>query len=118
MTEIPQVFRILQKEALERPRSSPTGEVGRLFSSAGMEAVWVSKQDEDVDPEWFSQPMVDLILVVQGQLRVEFERPDLPVRVLDPGDLLVLPPNMRCRAYRWPRERREATVFLAVYPHV
>jgi hypothetical protein len=33
------------------------------------------------------------------------------------GDLLVLPANTRCRAYRWPRDSRTAAVFLAVYPH-
>jgi hypothetical protein len=29
---------------------------------------------------------------------------------------IVLPPNTRCRAYRWPRDQREASIFLAVYP--
>jgi quercetin dioxygenase-like cupin family protein len=60
--------------------------------------------------------MVDLILVVQGKLKVEFERPGLSPCVLEPGDLMVVPPDTRCRAYRWPRDAREAAVFLAVYP--
>ncbi|HET7089860.1 MAG TPA: hypothetical protein VFL17_14580 [Anaerolineae bacterium] len=111
----PQVFRILCGDAVET-RHTPYGSVGTVFSGEGIEAVWVSKQDEAIEPGWFSQSTVDLILVVQGQLHVEFERPDLAPRVLEPGNLLVLPANTRCRAYRWPRDRKEATVFLAVYP--
>ena len=111
----PRHYRTLHGEALEFS-SSPTGRVGRVFRGAGMEAVWVWKQDEAVDSEWFSQPMVDLILVAQGQLRVEFEQAIQEPRLLSPGDLLVLPPEERCRANRWPRDRREATVFFAVYP--
>ncbi len=113
----PRVFRLLCEDAL-KIQHTPFGKVGRVFKGKGLEAVWVSKQEEAIDPEWFSQPMVDLIVVLQGQLRVEFE-PRTGVGgplVLDPGDLLVLPPNTRCRAYRWPRDRKEATVFLAVYP--
>lgn len=111
----PRVFRILREDALEI-KLTPFGSVGKVFSGEGIEAVWVSKRDEAVDPDWFSQPMVDLIILVQGQLRVEFEQEDQAPLVLDPGDLLVLPPDTRCRAYHWPRDRKEATVFLAVYP--
>jgi quercetin dioxygenase-like cupin family protein len=114
MTQI-RTFNLLEADALE-VTETPFGRVGRLHTGEGIEAVWVSKQDEAVDPDWFSQPMVDLIVVLQGQLRVEFEAPDQADRVLDPGDLLVLPADTRCRAYRWPRDRQEATVFLAVYP--
>lgn len=111
----PCVFRILRGDALGT-NQQPTGGVGRVFSGEGIEAVWVSKREEAIDPGWFSQPMVDLIVVLQGQLRVEFEQEVLAPLVLDPGDLLVLPSDTRCRAYRWPRDRKEATVFLAVYP--
>ena len=113
--ERPRVFRILREDALE-VKHTPFGSVGKVFSGQGIEAVWVSKRDEAIDPEWFSQPAVDLIVVLQGQLRVEFEREDMAPLVLDPGDLLVLSPDTRCRAYRWPRERKEASLFLAVYP--
>ena len=57
-----------------------------------------------------------MILVVQGQLKVEFESPDQPDRVLGVGEALVLPPRMRCRAYRWPRDASQATIFVAAYP--
>jgi len=108
-------FNILNDEALEITHSA-YGSVGRLFTGDGLEAVWVKKEAEEIDPDWFIQPVVDLILVVQGNLKVEFERTDLEPRVLKPGDMLVLPADTRCRAYRWPRDAAEATIFLAVYP--
>ena len=111
----PQILNILQDDALEITHSA-YGRVGRLFTGEGFEAVWVKKEAEEIDPGWFIQPVVDLILVVQGKLRVEYDTPDLSPRVLAPGEMLVLPANTRCRAYRWPREAKEGTVFLAVYP--
>ncbi len=111
----PLVFNVLRGEAQGITRSQ-YGSVGQLFTGEGLEAVWVAKQDETIDPGWFSQGQVDLILVVQGELRFEFERTDLSARVLAPGDFMVLPANTRCRAYRWPRERPGASVFVAVYP--
>ncbi|HSB39858.1 MAG TPA: hypothetical protein VLD13_12280 [Gaiellaceae bacterium] len=33
-----------------------------------------------------------------------------------PFGKLILDAGTRCRAYRWPREAPEATVFLAAYP--
>ena len=111
----PQSFNLLNDESLEIIYS-PYGSVGRIFSGEGLEAVWVKKEAEEIDPSWFEQPMVDLILVVQGQLKVEFEREDLDKRLLGPGEMLVLPANTRCRAYRWPREAKIGTIFLAVYP--
>jgi hypothetical protein len=115
VAQAPQVFHMLRGDAVSA-RSAPTGTVGTLFSGAGIEAVWVAKQEDVIDPDWFSQPMVDLIAVMQGQVRVEFAQEGLMPVVLAPGDLLVLPPNTRCRAYRWPRDQREASIFLAVYP--
>lgn len=113
--DIPRIFHFLREDALEI-HPSPFGSVGKIFSGEGVEAVWVKKQSEEIDPDWFSQPMVDLIFVVKGKLKMEFEHSDLSPCVLEPGDLLVLPLNTRCRAYRWPRDAEEATVFLAVYP--
>ncbi len=111
----PQIFNLLQGEALDISHSA-YGSVGRLFTGEGLEAVWVKKEAEEIDPGWFVQSTVDLILVVQGQLKVEYERPDLEPRILRPGEMLILPPGTRCRAYRWPREAKEGTIFLAVYP--
>ena len=113
--DAPKAYNILKDEAIEVTQSA-YGSVGRIFTGEGLEAVWVKKEAEEIDPGWFVQPMVDLILVVQGKLRVEYERKDLSPRVLSPGEMLVLPPNTRCRAYRWPRDAKGATIFLAVYP--
>ena len=113
--EKPQVFHVLKGEALE-VKQSAYGSVGELFSGDGIEAVWVKKQAEEIDPGWFSQSTVDLIIVKQGKLRFEFEREDIPALELEAGDMLVLPANTHCRAYRWPRDAETAAVFVAVYP--
>lgn len=110
----PRVFSVLRGEAL-RTRSGPFGEVGTLCSAGGIEVAWVSKHGEQVDPDWFRPDQVNVLLVVQGQLKVEFESAARPDRVLAAGDVLVLP-GRRCRAYRWPRDAAEATIFLAACP--
>jgi hypothetical protein len=132
------VFNVLHGEA-SRVRSTPFGDVGSLFSGSGIELVWVRKQDEPIDEDWFCSDEVDLILVIQGQLKFEFEAltggvltggaltggeladgaltDNAPTDlVLDVGDVLVLPAGQRCRAYRWPRDARTPTVFVAAYP--
>ena len=65
MTEIPRVFDLLRGDATETT-SSPFGAVGLVHSGEGIEVVWVSKQAERLDPDWFSTETVDLLLVVQG----------------------------------------------------
>jgi len=111
----PQTLRIVEGQARE-VRQTPYGSVGILFRGEGLEAVWVCKQQEAIDPEWFSQDRVDLLVVLQGQLKVEFADSDLQPCILQPGDLLILPAQTSCRAYRWPREAEQATIFLAIYP--
>jgi uncharacterized protein len=111
----PRIFDVLHGGAGEL-RSGPFGDVGTMFSGHGIEVVWVSKLGESVDDNWFWSHEEDVILVVQGQLKVEFETPDQPDRVLGIGEALVLPPRMRCRAYRWPRDASQATIFVAAYP--
>ena len=76
-----QVFNVLQGEA-RQIRSTPFGDVGTVFSGRGMELVWVSKHGEPVDDSWFRMKAVDLIMVLQGQLKLEFESPGLDDRVL------------------------------------
>lgn len=110
-----EVFNVLRGEA-SQIRSTPFGDVGTMFSGRGIEVVWVSKLGEPVDEDWFSAEEIDLILVIQGQLKFEFEATDLPDRVLGVGEVLVLPAGTRCRAYRWPRDSSEATIFIAAYP--
>ena len=111
----PMFYRIPGREALD-VRKSATGEVGRLFTGEGIEAVWVLKRGEKIDSEWFTQKSVDLIIVLQGKLKVEFKDKVFESRIMEPNDLLVLPPNTSCRAYRWPRSTKKPTIFLAIYP--
>jgi hypothetical protein len=111
----PKVFRVFTGEAGQLKHTA-FGTVGSLYSGEGIEAVWVAKKAELIDTEWFSQPTVDLITVIAGRLRVEYEDATRPPDVLTVGDFLVLPPNTRCRAYNWPRESQEGAVFLAIYP--
>jgi uncharacterized protein YjlB len=113
--DAPRVYRILRGDAVA-VEDSPFGAVGAVFSGSGIEVVWVSKGDEEIDPGWFVSEYTDVLVVLQGQLKVEFESPAYEDRVLDPGDALVLPAGCRCRAYRWPRTAEQATVFLAAYP--
>jgi hypothetical protein len=114
-TTSPKLFRALRGEASEI-RQTPYGSVGTLYAGRDIEAVWVAKENEEIDPGWFSQSSVDVLCVLQGQLHVEYADASLPATTLRPGDVLILPPQTRCRAYRVPREATEATVFLAVYP--
>jgi hypothetical protein len=110
----PLLLRALEGEAVGAARATPYGSVGAILDCDSTEVVWVCKQDEDVDPGWFSQPDTDVLCVVAGQLRVEFKAEPGTTLTLRPGDVLVLPPDTACRAYRWPRDSREAAVFLAV----
>lgn len=114
---VPRIFDIVGGEA-EAVKETPYGNVGLVYAGAGIRAEWVSKRGEAVDPGWFSQDVVDLICVVQGELREEYERADISTQTVRAGQVLILPPGVRCRAYRWPREAQETTVFLAVYPVV
>jgi hypothetical protein len=109
------VFDVLRGEA-PTIKETPFGRVGTLYSGEGLELAWISKSQEQIDPGWFEADTVDLLLVVQGLLRVEFEDDGRADLTLGPGNVLVLPARTRCRAYRWPRDAEEATVFVAAYP--
>jgi hypothetical protein len=109
----PQLLRVLHGEGLG-VRTTPYGSVGTILDSGNTEVVWVCKDDEDIDPDWFCQDDTDVLCVVQGQLRVEFARGPDPAVTVGPGEVLVLPPRTACRAYRWPRDCEQATVFLAI----
>jgi quercetin dioxygenase-like cupin family protein len=110
----PLLLRTLEGEAAGATRPTPYGSVGTILDSDSTEVVWVCKQDEDIDPGWFSQPDTDVLCVVAGQLKVEFRAEPGTTLTLRPGDVLVLPPDTACRAYRWPRDSKQAAVFLAV----
>lgn len=73
--------------------------------------VWVCKQQEAGDPGWFSQDGVDVLVVLEGQLHVEFAHPDFPPALLQPGDLLILPAQTACRAWRGHARRSKPPFF-------
>ena len=108
------IQRPVDQEDLET-RSVPFGDVGTLFSGDGIECVWVRKLDEEIGPDWFQADVADLIVVLQGRLNVEFESDSHDDRVVGPGNVLVLPAKFNVRAYRWPRDASEATIFVATY---
>jgi mannose-6-phosphate isomerase-like protein (cupin superfamily) len=110
----PRLFNVLHGEALSI-RETPFGRVGTLLDDTGFEVVWVEKAGEAIDPVWFSSEHSDVLLVVKGQLKVEFKERAQDECLLGPGDCLTLPPRTNCRAYRWPRDAAEATVFVAAY---
>jgi nitroimidazol reductase NimA-like FMN-containing flavoprotein (pyridoxamine 5'-phosphate oxidase superfamily)/uncharacterized protein YjlB len=109
------VLSVLSGEAAH-VRQTPFGDVGTVFSSPDLEVVWVSKLGEPVDEHWFSSHDPDVILVVQGELKFEFEDPGQADLVLGVGDVLTLPAQTRCRAYSWPRHAGQQAVFVAAYP--
>jgi quercetin dioxygenase-like cupin family protein len=110
----PVLLRALEGEAAGEVRATRYGSVGTILDCDSTEVVWVCKQAEDIDPAWFSQPDTDVLCVVAGQLRVEFKAESSTTLTLRQGDVLVLPPDTACRAYRWPRDSKQAAVFLAV----
>jgi hypothetical protein len=73
---VPTIVNVLRGEA-GSTRVTPYGVVGTVYSGQGIEAVWVSKRGEQVDPGWFVPDTVDLILLREGHLRVEFEAAEL-----------------------------------------
>jgi uncharacterized protein len=110
-----EVFNVLAGEA-SHVRPTPFGDVGTVLSGERMEFVWVSKHGEPADDSWFSMKEVELIMVIKGQLKLEFDAPGQRDRVLSVGEVLVLPADARCRISRWPRESDQATIFVAAYP--
>lgn len=102
----------------ERPagRSTPYGSVWDVVSEHGLGAALIVKEGEEIDPGWFFPGVVDLLLCLRGRLRVEFADGAAPPLTMRAGQLLVIEPGTRCRAYRWPRSSPRPAVFLAVYP--
>ena len=108
-------FNVFSGEA-PRVEKTPYGAVGTMVDDPEIEVVWVSKQDDAIDPEWYVQEQMDVLYLARGTLRVEFADESSPARTLRAGDLLVIPPGTRCRAYRWPRQSIEPAVFVAITP--
>jgi mannose-6-phosphate isomerase-like protein (cupin superfamily) len=95
-------------------RQTPYGSVEELHAGADLEAWWILKDDEEIDPGRAVMDRDDLLYVTEGSLRLELEGRE-PF-VLHAGELFVIPAGTPFRGYRWPRESGEHCRFLAVAP--
>ncbi len=103
---------VIARQALSQ-KDSPFGTVGVLHAGSDLEAWWIWKDGEEVDPTLAVADRDDLLYVIRGSLRLELEGRE-PV-VLRAGELFVIPAGMPFRGYRWPRDG-EPCLFLAVAP--
>jgi mannose-6-phosphate isomerase-like protein (cupin superfamily) len=103
---------VIARQALSQ-KDSPYGAVGVLHSGSDLEAWWIWKDGEEVEPTLSVMDRDDLLYVVRGSLRLELEGRE--PAVLRAGELFVIPARTPFRGYRWPRDG-EPCLFLAVAP--
>jgi mannose-6-phosphate isomerase-like protein (cupin superfamily) len=103
---------VIARQALSQ-EDSPYGAVGLLHAGSDLEAWWVWKDGEEVEPALSVLDRDDLLYVVRGSLRLELDGGE-PV-VLRAGELFVIPAGTRFRGCRWPRDG-EPCLFLAIAP--
>jgi mannose-6-phosphate isomerase-like protein (cupin superfamily) len=103
---------VIARQALSH-EDSPYGSVGVLHAGPDLEAWWIWKDGEEVEPGLSVMDRDDLLYVVHGSLRLELEGSD--PAVLRAGELVVIPAGTPFRGYRWPRDG-EPCLFLAVAP--
>jgi hypothetical protein len=75
--EVPRIFHIFEDNA-SGARDTPFGRAGNLFRDRFLEAVWVKKRNEEIASNWFSQEVVDLIVVLKGKLKIEYAQKIFP----------------------------------------
>jgi hypothetical protein len=56
------------REALEM-RETPYGSVGVVHDGADLQAWWIWKDDDTIDPDWSVFEREDLLYVIEGTLR-------------------------------------------------
>lgn len=103
---------VIARQALSL-KDSPYGLVGVLHTSSDLEAWWIWKDREEVEPTLSITDRDDLLYIVRGSLRLELEGRE--PTVLRAGELCVIPARTRFRGYRSPRHG-EPCLFLAVAP--
>jgi mannose-6-phosphate isomerase-like protein (cupin superfamily) len=103
---------VIARQALSQ-ENSPFGAVGVLHSGSDLEAWWIWKEDEQVQPTLSVMDRDDLLYVVSGSLRLELEGHE--PAILRAGELFVIPAGTPFRGYGWPRDG-EPCLFLAVAP--
>jgi mannose-6-phosphate isomerase-like protein (cupin superfamily) len=96
-------------------RETPYGRGAMVASQPGFEIVWIYKDQEPVDPSLITMEVDDVIVILQGGLKLELRAEDPQDVILGPGDAFTIPAGIPFRGYRYPRDQIEPTVFIAVY---
>ena len=105
-------FDVVARQALSQ-EETPYGIVGTLHAGEDLEAWWIWKHREEVEPTLSVLDRDDLLYVIRGSLRLELEGRE-PV-VLEAGAFSVIPAGTPFRGYRWPRDGAPC-LFLAITP--
>ena len=105
-------FDVGARQALSQ-QETPYGVVGALHTGEDLEAWWIWKDREEVEPTLSVVDRDDLLYVIRGTLRLELE--DREPVVLEAGAFYVIPAGTLFRGYRWPRDGAPC-LFLAVTP--
>lgn len=92
---------------------SPYGSVGVVHAGADLEAWWIWKEDEELEPTRAVVDREDLLYVIKGSLCLELDGGES--HVLHAGEAFVIPAGKPFRGYRWPRDGAPC-LFLAVAP--
>jgi mannose-6-phosphate isomerase-like protein (cupin superfamily) len=92
---------------------SPYGSVGVVHSGADLEAWWIWKAGEEVEPTQAVVDREDLLYIIKGSLRLNLDGGES--HVLHAGEAFVIPAGTPFRGYRWPRDGAPC-LFLAVAP--
>lgn len=92
--------------------ASPFGSVGVVHAGPDLEAWWIWKDGEDVEPTPAVMDREDLLCVIEGSLRLESAGES---RVVRQGEVVVIPAGTPFRGCRWPRDGAPC-LFLAVAP--
>jgi len=87
--------------------------VGVVHAGADLDAWWIWKDDEDLEPTRAVMDREDLLYIIKGSLKLELDGQES--RIIDPGELFVIPAGTPFRGYRWPRDG-EPCLFLAIAP--
>lgn len=103
---------VLARQALTT-EASPYGAVGVVHSGAHLDAWWIWKEDEEIEPTPAVMDRDDLLYVIRGSLRLELQGQE--AQVVSSGQACVIPAGTPFRGYRWPRDG-EPCLFLAVAP--
>lgn len=94
-------------------KASRFGTVGTVHSGRDLDAWWIWKDAEEMEPTMAVMDHDDLLYVVRGALRLELAEDE--GHVISAGEVFVIPAGTAFRGYRWPRDG-EPCLFLAVAP--